>query len=1182
MDNNINKYTDNADQSIIKAYYDDIKRYPVLSDDEIKKLIKEYQSTKDINIRNKIVNHNQRMIVKIASNLNSSTTMSFLDKIQEANIIFMHYLERFDLSRDVTFSTYIYKCIDLHLKRDISCNSNVIKIGAHITECYNKYLKYKDYYNSIYQRNPSDREIMDYLDISEGTLKTIVDVERNIKNIVSLDSQIGEDNDTSLIDLTPSNTSEISDYQKKDDERLLLYKLKKILDDYEYYLIYHCILYKGNVNVSKELYLTSHHISVEVRRILNKIKDKKILEYEPSITPNQLSRVSLDPFDFSKKVILIYLKDILSPDEFYYLYYSWYINMDDEMLIEKMNSKCIDYFSMKKYINDMYGKLLSFDESYYCMVVEKLRSRYSVRQIMALDVKLDSIDYLKVINNIDESSYDDIIRIIEDNNIEITSKQRKMLDEYFDSNYSYDRKTLDTAIRNITLKKHGYIGDKYLPLDLLYKVYVDNKELYDPEYRNYLEGMLFSPITHKHVKYNLKLHRNIRSTIRKLEELYYDIDHYFLYDMSLVQLKNTYEKYQYLFNDVEKRLIKGKIYLSDESCYDELMKELNADKKYVNNIYGHAIDKLQNLYLGLYNGMLLDGEEHYLQYINDDRFQMSDDNRKICKLRYEDKLGYKEIMNIMNLKRPQDVSNIVKRVEKKIDMHFYNVMNEIRYDDDNIRIIINNRFSNDPEKAIVTRLFLNKENRQDIYKDYDKRVVGNTASLFKHHYLHTFSDKNISFDDYEREVSSHITDTILNEIDRKIVSLMYGIKSDYNKDGIICSLNDISKSLKISISDLRKRIRDIRISIGARKSGIIGPDLGRLSREDIIEALEDSNIPLLDEDKQLLREVKGIDVDTLSLKELSKKYSINESSVRRRIYLSYVSILRYRDDKRHNKFLDFNNDVFPLLKFFPKFEQDILVYIYRDKKNEYDISKIFGIDKNKARNYMMKAKKRLYYYIKKKKTKKFDFDYAREILYKEDLPFYGDADLARKYFIGYFGVDGNVPKKRSDLIKELNLYDDYKTHNMLKDFMISVLKYKEGYRKIKSFDRDDIYIYYHDNKKKYNGYCQRLFEKELNDDHDYVTNIREPNRFVTMEMLKSKGIKMIDLNNVPMDKRVELIRRNPYKLSKSQIEAIRKYYKISKRVFMNGERKRKLFNYLSRFLVERNNVKKMVNKEVSI
>lgn len=77
-----------------------------------------------------------------------------------------------------------------------------------------------------------------------------------------------------------------------------------------------------------------------------------------------------------------------------------------------------------------------------------------------------------------------------------------------------------------------------------------------------------------------------------------------------------------------------------------------------------------------------------------------------------------------------------------------------------------------------------------------------------------------------------------------------------------------------------------------------------------------------------------------------------------------------------------------------------------------------------------------------------------------------------------------------------------------------------------------------------------------------------------MELLRDKGIQQLNLDEYPEDKRISFIKNNPYDLTNNQLEMLRRYYKIPRKVFMSGENKRKLYKMLSSIINELDKRKK--------
>lgn len=104
----------------VMQYFNDIRRYPVLGDEEERKLLAQAHG-KDETARRKaterLVNCNQRFVASAAMKQTNGEDM--MDLVNEGNIGLLAAIERFDLKKDNKFITYaawwIQKCINIYL-----------------------------------------------------------------------------------------------------------------------------------------------------------------------------------------------------------------------------------------------------------------------------------------------------------------------------------------------------------------------------------------------------------------------------------------------------------------------------------------------------------------------------------------------------------------------------------------------------------------------------------------------------------------------------------------------------------------------------------------------------------------------------------------------------------------------------------------------------------------------------------------------------------------------------------------------------------------------------------------------------------------------------------------------------------------------------------------------------------
>lgn len=184
---------------IVKVYLKEIGNYSLLQENEEVELIKKAQKGNE-SARERIINHNLRLVVSIAKKYNQNTSISFLDLIQEGNIGLMKAVEKFDISKGYKFSTYATWWIRQTISRAITNQSETIRLPAHIVDLVNLVKKTEQELNKELNRAPTEKEIAERANL---TIKKIKEVKQISKTSVSLDNTFAEDDETSVGDLIP-------------------------------------------------------------------------------------------------------------------------------------------------------------------------------------------------------------------------------------------------------------------------------------------------------------------------------------------------------------------------------------------------------------------------------------------------------------------------------------------------------------------------------------------------------------------------------------------------------------------------------------------------------------------------------------------------------------------------------------------------------------------------------------------------------------------------------------------------------------------------------------------------------------------------------------------------------------------------------------------------------------------
>ena len=185
----------------VRQYLKDISTYQLLTPEEEQLYARKYRETGDSYAREKLINGSLRLVVNIAKRYMRKGN-EFLDLIQEGNKGLIKAVRMYNPDKGYRFSTYSTWWIRQSIVRSIADNGRLIRVPVHMVDQITRYkAKQKDFIMKE-GRQPRTDEMAKMLDIPISKVNMIENI--SIQP-TSLDTRIGEDDDSCLMDYIPDN-----------------------------------------------------------------------------------------------------------------------------------------------------------------------------------------------------------------------------------------------------------------------------------------------------------------------------------------------------------------------------------------------------------------------------------------------------------------------------------------------------------------------------------------------------------------------------------------------------------------------------------------------------------------------------------------------------------------------------------------------------------------------------------------------------------------------------------------------------------------------------------------------------------------------------------------------------------------------------------------------------------------
>ena len=175
----------------LKAYFEQIKKTPLLSFDEEIALSKRIQQG-DVSARQQLVEANLRLVVKIAKAY-MTNDVAFLDLVQEGNLGLLKAASKYDHRKQVRFSTYASWWIKQSITRALSNKRRQIRLPHRKEDALRKIQKTYTTLSQNLMRPPTVEEVAGELGFPVDEVVQILNIS---STVISLDSELNEESGT--------------------------------------------------------------------------------------------------------------------------------------------------------------------------------------------------------------------------------------------------------------------------------------------------------------------------------------------------------------------------------------------------------------------------------------------------------------------------------------------------------------------------------------------------------------------------------------------------------------------------------------------------------------------------------------------------------------------------------------------------------------------------------------------------------------------------------------------------------------------------------------------------------------------------------------------------------------------------------------------------------------------------
>ena len=202
----ITKSITNRESASLDKYLQEIGREELVSPEEEVELAQRIRKG-DQEALEKLTRANLRFVVSVAKQYQNQG-LSLPDLINEGNLGLIKAAEKFDETRGFKFISYAVWWIRQSILQALAEQSRIVRLPLNQVGSLNRINKALGKFEQENEREPSDRELAEFLDITPDRVGEAI---RHSARHISFDVSFGEDGDGTLLDVVPDENAELAD-----------------------------------------------------------------------------------------------------------------------------------------------------------------------------------------------------------------------------------------------------------------------------------------------------------------------------------------------------------------------------------------------------------------------------------------------------------------------------------------------------------------------------------------------------------------------------------------------------------------------------------------------------------------------------------------------------------------------------------------------------------------------------------------------------------------------------------------------------------------------------------------------------------------------------------------------------------------------------------------------------------